>query len=115
MKAKLNHGDQVAFNWNGRSSTGKVVGVYPEFHSAVKVEKDGLEYILEATAVETIAEREERLEEERRAGEREKYADVIAAHGKGCVTAAAIATELKTSVLTASNRLKAAKRRGLVS
>jgi hypothetical protein len=110
----MKHGDTVCFQWNGQLlRDAKFLGAY-DFKNAVRVERSGLDYIIESKDVKTM----EQVENERAlkaiADARLEYGDIIDAWNKGLRQPDAIAEATNTPPLGIASRIRAAKRRGLL-
>jgi hypothetical protein len=109
-------GDQVDFKWNGRWHSGaKLTGIYPEFRDAMKVEHSGLEYIIEGRDVMSGPERLAMVERVRVEKYRAEFQKEIDAWDRGAKTIKEMAFAMQYSTTTAANRIRAAKRRGLLA
>jgi hypothetical protein len=100
--------------FEGRWSKGKYIASY-DHPCAVRVEKDGNDYIVRPDEVETWAEHERTLQAERLETARLRYGPELRAWGEGAKTPGLMAEELGIDSRQASNKLRAMRRWGLVS
>ena len=108
-------GDEVLFLWNGRYYTGKIIGRYPEYHDAVKVQGvDKAEYTLTPAEITTKARVQAQKEADKKEEYRLKYSDVIDAWGKGYKTPKTMALHIDGNPRGVANRIAAAKRMGFI-
>lgn len=114
MNSEVKRGEKVFFNWGHRWVEGKLLQVYPEFHEAIKVEKDECEYILKGVDVRSWSEHQEAKSREKWARFRIKYRAVVELWESGVKDRDAMAQKLVISPRRAAAMLALCKKRGLI-
>jgi hypothetical protein len=111
----LERGTPVYFKWQNRwHPSAKVIQTYPEHNGVLRVEKNGLDYVLLPDEVRSVDDHEDILERERMAKANAEYADLIAAWKSGKRTNKELAEATDTPLAGIASRVRAARRRGFL-
>lgn len=107
----------VAFKWEGRFRDGaKVKAIYPEFKGvAVRVEWRDMDYLVAADEIRTQQDFEEEREREAKRKNLEQYGDLEKAWRAGKRTNKELAEATNTPIYGIASRIRAARRRGLLT
>lgn len=113
---RFRRGDPVVFYWAYRwREDARIVGIYTEYRGILRVEWKGLEYTVMPDDVRTLEEHEKWLGEARKQKAIDEYSDLMAAWDAGKRTNQELATATNTPMRGIASRIRAAKKKGLLT